>query len=107
MSFNVSSHNKESVSDIHLFTNLNCPLHDSHFSLYSRGPFEQAYIVYHVLGKGGSGVVHAGIRKNDGLPVAIKHISKQKIKDWMKLNGQIMPMEVHMMSIVSGCTGII
>lgn len=48
----------------------------------SREPFEKAYKVGHVLGKGGFGIVYAGVRNRDGLRVAIKHIARAKIKDW-------------------------
>ncbi|MEQ2183340.1 hypothetical protein GOODEAATRI_031669, partial [Goodea atripinnis] len=44
-----------------------------------RAKFEEKYTELHQLGEGGFGSVFAGYWKEDKLPVAIKHIPKQKV----------------------------
>merc|ERR1719266_1640426 len=76
--------------------------------MHTREPFEKAYKVYHVLGKGGFGIVYAGVRNRDGLQVAIKHIAKAKIKDWGQVCvGERVPLEVCLMNVVSGIPGVV
>ncbi|MED6262781.1 hypothetical protein ATANTOWER_025792, partial [Ataeniobius toweri] len=63
-----------------------------------RAKFEEKYTELHQLGEGGFGSVFAGYRKEDKLPVAIKHIPKQKVvlkhKDE---NGRQLALEVAIM----------
>ena len=47
-----------------------------------RDAFENHYRVEKKIGSGGFGVVYAGTRLSDGLPVAIKHITRSRIKSW-------------------------
>ncbi|KAF7240157.1 Serine/threonine-protein kinase pim-3 [Varanus komodoensis] len=68
---------------------------DSFEALYKRGG---------LLGKGGFGTVYAGHRIADGLQVAIKHVAKNKVAQWVKQpNGKSTPLEVVLMKLV--CSG--
>ncbi|BFZ10352.1 hypothetical protein BsWGS_13391 [Bradybaena similaris] len=61
-----------------------------------------------VLGSGGFGTVYSGFRRRDGLPVAIKHMSKKKVSSWTKLpNGLQVPLELHLLHRVQHVSGVI
>jgi len=73
----------------------------------SKTSFEKNYRVGNVLGRGGFGTVYAGVRVNDGRPVAIKHVARSKVLDWDTLNGRRVPMELRLLHSVQGLEGVV
>uniref|UniRef100_A0A3Q2DAJ4 non-specific serine/threonine protein kinase n=1 Tax=Cyprinodon variegatus TaxID=28743 RepID=A0A3Q2DAJ4_CYPVA len=60
--------------------------------------FWKKYVELHRLGRGAFGSVFAGYRREDELPVAIKHIPQKMVcYTRMEENGRILPLEVAVM----------
>ncbi|RXN02488.1 serine threonine- kinase pim-3-like protein [Labeo rohita] len=63
---------------------------------------EDSYIKGPMLGQGGFGSVFAGTRSSDGLPVAIKYVTKDEEHEDVQLEGQgLLPLEVALMTRVN------
>merc|ERR1712203_1303771 len=69
--------------------------------------FEEAYRVGAVLGKGGFGIVYAGVRSKDKREVAIKHVARNKVEHWANLNGKRVPLELKLLHSVQTVSGVI
>ncbi|XP_046871124.1 serine/threonine-protein kinase pim-3-like [Hypomesus transpacificus] len=71
--------------------------------VYSLGSFEEKYVELSCLGQGGFGSVYAGLRIEDNLPVAVKHVPIDKvIYTTVTLRGKLrqLPLEVVLLLIV-------
>ncbi|KAG8142885.1 hypothetical protein E2320_006073 [Naja naja] len=67
------------------------------------------YYLGALIGSGGFGTVYTGTRLSDSLPVAVKHVAKDRILQFHHMNGTLIPLEVHLLKKVSspGCRGVV
>ncbi|XP_030627942.1 serine/threonine-protein kinase pim-2-like [Chanos chanos] len=73
--------------------------------------FEELYGSRELIGQGGYGIVYAGYRKTDNLPVALKFVDMKKIKMWAKTSekGEVLPLEIVLLRQVCNkptCEGV-
>ncbi|KAF5903589.1 serine/threonine-protein kinase pim-2-like, partial [Clarias magur] len=68
----------------------------------SEADFFSRYIMGRLLGKGGYGAVHAGVRRSDGKKVALKFMRKPRDDTYITLPGdrRRLPLEVALMKLV-------
>jgi serine/threonine protein kinase len=68
---------------------------------------DKYYHVERILGKGGFGIVYAGVRKSDGLRVAIKEVPVAKVTEWSVLGGSIVPLELLLLYSCQSIAGVV
>uniref|UniRef100_A0A0R3RLA3 non-specific serine/threonine protein kinase n=1 Tax=Elaeophora elaphi TaxID=1147741 RepID=A0A0R3RLA3_9BILA len=69
--------------------------------------FKKRYKLKGELGRGGFGIVYRGIRICDELPVAIKFIDRDQVRNWGKLEDERLPMEICMLARCVNVSGVI
>ena len=75
-------------------------------SVPNRRHLVEHYSLEGVLGRGGFGTVRAGVRRTDGLAVAVKEVSLESVLSSSSLEGGV-PLEVRLLEAVEDVPGVI
>ena len=68
---------------------------------------EKYFHVESIFGRGGFGIVYAGVRKSDGLKFAIKEVPVTKVTEWSVLGGSIVPLEWLLLYSCQSIDGVV
>jgi serine/threonine protein kinase len=69
-------------------------------------PLHARYLIAHKLASGGFGDVYAGVRKKDGMPVALKVVPKKRMRETNTPDGKL-PLEVVLLRRVAKVKNVI
>ncbi len=69
-------------------------------------PLHARYLIAHKLASGGFGDVYAGVRKKDGMPVALKVVPKKRMREMNTVDGKL-PLEVYLLRRVAKVKNVI
>ncbi|CAJ0928915.1 unnamed protein product, partial [Mesorhabditis belari] len=69
--------------------------------------FKRLYKLGAELGRGGFGTVYSGFRQADGLPVAIKFVSRPNVTAWNHMDNRQVPVEIVLLERCQDVSGVI
>ncbi|VDK44856.1 unnamed protein product [Anisakis simplex] len=86
-----------------------CSNADNEKQSHEYGTFKKKYKLGPELGRGGFGTVYSGFRISDGLPVAVKFVSRNNVTDWKKVSNHAkeLPLEIVLLTECTGIPGVI
>ncbi|MFH4976315.1 hypothetical protein AB6A40_003024 [Gnathostoma spinigerum] len=74
---------------------------------HEHATFKKKYKLGPELGRGGFGTVYSGFRIADGLPVAVKFVSRTNVTEWKRVADRDVPLEIVLLAQCSAIQGVV